>query len=494
MGENRLNNFAKKHAKKLLPLLMLTPLTLKAQESSLTEFDKIEITDSVINHPKYDFGLKPYVAESYKDLPEMSAKQAIVNPHKIYVGYFDNKGELQVIRTDCRYSAAAPDILTGVFRAECPHYKKEHITERHIEDKVPSGFTTEEYFDYVKSENNSLGEVIKDYCNFRKKLVKTPNGHKSIVVRAGFFQGGVQEWTACLRAAFCSSDVNAQKFASNFIEESSENLTIRDSVINAIYKDNELITGEEGVQKRITIRPLLSKLKVNGLSAKVAGKTCLSQKFCDSLKYYTRKQEFSDEKAEFEHKKMSASVKKLQEDYLLAWYLLAGKSNMTANIVDTHMAQEMNRKASKNIAKVTAAQVKEHGFGIYADTGNILGYVESNVNGGPYFDGYYKSGNKRVFTGFYKLTERILKSFIEPFNKNKILTGDFLFQAAVVGISGAQAVYEKFKQKQNVLQTEEQTLIDELQKTQFKETAPRDALNIPSNKIAFPQKIKIPSR
>ena len=86
-------------------------------------------------------------------------------------------------------------------------------------DKIKLGYL--EYFDYVKSENNSLGEVIKDYCNFRKKLVKTPNGHKSIVVRAGFFQGGVQEWTACLRAAFCSSDVNAQKFASNFIEESS---------------------------------------------------------------------------------------------------------------------------------------------------------------------------------------------------------------------------------------------------------------------------------
>ncbi len=496
MDKDSINKFIHKHYKKVLPLLLFAPLTSKAQDlkqSEIESIEKIEVIDSTAVNPEYDLSEEPHVAESCYDLPQMSAKQALISPHKIYVGYFDNKGELQVIRTDCRYSAAAPDLLTGVFRAECPHYSQSVLTERHIEGKIPRGFTKEEYLNYLKSPNNPLGEVIRDYCNFRKKLINTANGRRSIVVRAGFFQGGVNEWSDCLRAAFCSPDVYAQKFASEYIESTPENLAIRDSVINSTYQNNELIIGEEGVKKRLAVRPLLSKIKVSGLRAKVGGITCLSDKFCDSLKYYTHEQKFDSDEKNSEFNKMSNAVKNMQVKYLTEYYLLAKDGTKTADIVDTYMAQELNKK-NQTSEKVTPQKIKEHGFGIYAGIGRTMGYVESNVNGGPYFDGYYRGKNGRTFNGFYKLTEQILKKFMQPFDKNKIFTLEYLYQASVIGISGAQKTYEKFKEKQNVLQQEEQIEFKKMEEQYFQKVAPRDAI-APFGKFGFPmQNMKDNSR
>jgi hypothetical protein len=68
---------------------------------------------------------------------------------------------------------------------------------------------------------------------------------------------------------------------------------------------------------------------------------------------------------------------------------------MTAQIIDNHMAHELNKKVRNTATKVTPQQVKEHKFGIYTPPGHMLGYIESNVNGGPYFDGYYRKGKEK---------------------------------------------------------------------------------------------------
>lgn len=506
MGINKKNisDFIQKHYKKLLPLLFLAPVSAKAQnntqqlnpsdvkvvnfgddEKISSENNTIEFMnvaeDSTTVHPKYSGSDEPYVARTPKDLPEMSAEQAVLyKRRREFVGYFNSSGKFEVLRTDARYCAAAPKVITGVFRAECQHYNKSHLELRHAKDKMSRAFTDEtECLKYLKDENNSLGEVIEDYCNFRKKYTKGKGGRKSVVVRAGFFQGGISEWTACLRAAFCSPDENMQKFASIFIENTPENLAVRDSVINNVYnKDGEFINGDEGVKKRLKIKPLLSKLHVSGIKGDVG----FSQKFCDTLHYYTQKQKFDDEQKEFKHSQMVDAVKKLQEDYVIAWYLLAGNNCSAATSIDNDIAREFNKKTGK---KISAKDVKKHGLGIRLSPGKILIYIESNINGGPYHK------------GIYPLTQKILGKFAQPFDTNKMLTGEFLRQAAIVGISGAKEAYEKFKEKVSVLQNEEQKVVKKLERRTFRIPAPNDAIKTPV--YAVPQdhkpiKLRIPQK
>ena len=507
MGINKKNisDFIQKHYKKLLPLLFLAPVSAKGQsndqrlnssdvkvvnfngenkealsESYTVEFASADMGDTTYIHPKYLGSAETYVAKTPKDLPEMSAGQAVVyKMYRMFVGYFDNKGELEVLRTDARYCAGAPKVVTGVFRAECPHYNKNHLELRHMQDKPRALGNETERLKYFKDKNNSLGEVIEDYCNFRKKYAGGKNGRKSIVVRAGFFQGGINEWSACLRAAFCSPDENVHKFASMFIENTPENLAVRDSVINNVYnKDGEFINGDEGVQKRLKIRPLLSKLPVSGIKGNVG----FSQKFCDALRYYTQNQKFDDEQKEFEHSKMVEAVKKLQEDYVIAWYLLAGNNCSAATSIDNDIAREFNKKTGK---KITAKEVKNRGLGIHLSPGKILIYIESNINGGPYHK------------GIYPLTQKILSNFAKTFDTNKMLTGEFLRQASIVGISGAKEAYEKFKEKVSVLQREEQEVVKKLERRTMKVPAPNDAIKVPM--YAIPQdhkpiKLRIPQR
>lgn len=477
----KINDFFRKHVKQALPLMFLAPSTTKAQPQVTSEQTVTEVIDSAVNNPQYDMMMQPYIAETGKALPQMSAEQGVISPHKTYVGYFDNHGELQVVRTDCRYSTAAPDLLISVFRAECTHYSKVALEKRQIADNVPTGFTLDEYYTYLKSPNNTIGEVVRDYCNFRKKNLKTANGTKSVVVRAGFFQGSVDAWTACLRAAYCSPDENVRKFASLFIADSKENVAIRDSVMNTVYKNGEFISGEEGVKKRIRIRPLLSKIKVENIGERNGGFLCLNNKFCNTLSYYTHKQKFKNETDEFNHNKMVEAVKKMQEDYVLAWYLLAGRNTMIAQNADIYMAGEINKKvANRTKLRVTPQQVKEKGVGIYAEPGVLMCFLESNINGGPYFNGYAKGNSSN---GFYPLTYKILKNFVQPFNKNKLLTEDFLRQASLTGISGAQQTYEKFKHQKEELQKEEQAFIEKLKQSKFKTIAPQDAI-----RSQYPQK------
>lgn len=507
MGINKKNisDFIQKHYKKLLPLLFWAPVSAKAQnnvqqlnsagdkivnlsgakietstETTSIEFRNISAEDSTITHPKYSGSDKTYVARTPKDLPEMSAGQAVLyKMRREFIGYFNSKGELEVLRTDARYCAAAPKVVTAVFRAECPHYNKNHLELRHAKDKMSRAFTDEaECLKYLKDKNNSLGEVIEDYCNFRKKYTKGKGGRKSVVVRAGFFQGGINEWTSCLRAAFCSPDENMQKFASIFIENTPENLAVRDSVINNVYKNGEFINGDEGVQKRLKTRPLLSKIRVEGIRGKIG----FSQKFCDSLRYYTQKQKFDDEQKEFEHSQMVDAVKKLQEDYVIAWYLLAGNNSSSAASIDNDIAREFNKKTGK---KISAKDVKKHGLGIHLSPGKILLYIESNINGGPYHK------------GIHPLTKTILAKFAQTFDENKMLTQEFLRQAAIVGISGAKETYEKFLQKVSALQNEEQEIVKNLERKIMRNPAPNDAIKLPLYEIHQdhkPIKMKLPQK
>lgn len=458
--------------------MFVAPVNVQAQALNKESLEilgtEVLDADSLMEHPKYDSQMKPYVAETYRDLPVMSAAEATINPHKTYVGYFDNHGELQVIRTDCRYSAATPDMLAGVRRAECTNYNTKYLQKRHIADRVPRGFTLDEAYDYFKSPNNSLGEMTYDYCNFRKKYIGSGANKRSIVVRAGFFQGGVNEWTACLRAAYCSSDEYVRKFASNFIVDTKENLAVRDSVMKVIYdKDGEFISGEEGVKKRIRISPLLNKITIESIGGRVGGYKCLNDKLCNLLLHYTKKQKFKNENEEFEYNKMANGLKKLEEDYTIAWYPLAGKTTKISKNADIYVANETNKKVKPNKPKVTSEQVKAKGGGIYTPPGVLLAFLESSVNGGPYFDGYAKGSTSN---GYYPLTYKVLKNFMAPFNKNKLLTQEFLRQAALLGISGAKAAYEAFNTKLNKLQKEEQEIIDRLQKNKFKPVAPQDAV------------------
>lgn len=504
MNKKNISEFIQKHYKKLLPLLFLAPVSAKAQnntqplnpsdvkvvnfgdnekissENNTIEFTNVSAEDSTTVHPKYSGSDEPYVARTPKDLPEMSAEQAVLYQHRReFVGYFNSNGKFEVLRTDARYCAAAPKVITGVFRAECQHYNKSHLELRHAKDKMSRAFADEtECLKYLKDENNSLGEVIEDYCNFRKKYTKGKGGRKSVVVRAGFFQGGINEWTACLRAAFCSPDENMQKFASIFIENTPENLAVRDSVINNVYnKDGEFINGDEGVQKRLKIRPLLSKLQVSGIKGDVG----FSQKFCDSLRYYTQKQKFDDEQKEFKHSQMVDAVKKLQEDYVIAWYLLTGNNSSSATSIDNDIAREFNKKTGK---KISAKEVKKHGLGIHLSPGKILIYIESNINGGPYHK------------GIYPLTKTILAKFAQTFDTNKMLSQEFLRQAAIVGISGAKETYEEFLQKVSALQNEEQEIVKKLERKIIRNPAPNDAIKVPVyvRQEHKPIKLKLPQK
>ena len=486
--QTKINNFIRKHIKKVLPLMFIAPSVSKAQTVIEPEQIITEANDTSVHNPQYDVKLKPYIATNGQELPQMTAGQSVINYHKTYVGYFDNTGELQVVRTDCRYSNAT-DMLAGVFRAECAHYSIETLEKRQIADKVPYGFNLEEYYDYLKNPDNTIGEVIRDYCNFRKKNIKTSRGKKSVVVRAGFFQGDVYSWTSCLRASYCSPDEDVRKFASLFINDSEENLAIRDSVMRAVYKNGEFISGEEGVEKRLNIRPLLSKIRVENIAERNGRFIYLSNKFCNTLKYYTQKQEFKNETEEYNHNKMFTAVKKLQEDYVLAWYLLAGKNTMISQNADVYMANKINTKiASRTKSRVTPKQVKEKGYGIYTEPGIIMCFLESSINGGPYFNGYSKNNKAN---GFYPLTYNILKDFIKPFNKNKLLTEDFLRQAALTGISGAQKAYEKFKSKKEYLQKEEKDFVRNLNKNKFMNTAPQDAIKKQYLQIVKPEPLNL---
>ena len=496
MNKKEFGNWLEKHAKKIaLFMLMVTGSAHVGGQNTkiLAESDTTEVkADDYSSHQKYDPFMVPHVETSASLLPVMSVRQAILTNHKMYVGHFNEQGNLEVFRTDCRYVAAG-DALSAVFRRECTHNAKVLLNEENVCQAYGGrGFSRQEYLDWAKSSKHSLGEVVKDYYNPRKKTFGGAKGRTTIVVRLGFFQGGVNEWKQCLRSAYCSNNENMRKFAEHFIEDNELNRQIRDSVINTIYENNKMIKGENGVKKRMSVLGYMNKIPVKGISRKYGKYNCFSQEFCDLLRSCTGERKFDDLNKQNEYDKLVRDIAEMQERYVLNFYMLSGLRNRPAENADAGAAAKINASTGNGVRKVTPEEVKEKGWAIKANGwADVALFVDSAINGGAYFKGIHPGAQSG------------LKNFLSFYHKSNpcdnILTENFLFQAASLGIGGAEEAYLQFKSQVKELEYQEQNEADKLTKKKDWNTLKTDNIASPARvsveqEVLRARKLKIPVR
>lgn len=476
MNRKDFNDWLRKHAKKLtLGILIGGASPLSATAQNITEKpnikDSIEVSAQHLTYPEYDANAAPVVETSATKLGQMTAQQAQMNLHKIYVGHFNEDGELEVFRADAR-CVAAGDVLTGVFRRECGHYTKKYLTRSVTDNVRTDGMSHEEYYNWATSDAHDLGEVIYNYCNFRQKK---QNGN-TIVVRAGFFQGGINEWSQCLRFAYCTNNENMRSFAAHFIDDDEYNRTLRDSIMAKIYQDGKLIEGEEGVQKRMSVLGALQKIKVHGLSRTVGGRTCFSQEFCDLLQNTATAKKFAVMEEQYRYDAVRKDICQMQEDYVLNFYAIAGRHNRVAENADILAAQNINTVNSRKhsgIAKVTPQQVNQNNATVKTISwADATMFMESIINGGCNYKGIYpevKSGLQK-FLGYYKKNNPC----------DNILTEKYLHQMSILGISGAKEAYAKFLSLKQQLENEEERIREEKFNRPNRYEIKRDNTNINS--------------